>query len=120
MTDRQFKAVFFDLGGTLRIALLEEPWMRHARRKMAEIAGAEMPYEDFYQFVENRYAVYRKWATDENRESNDLELWTKWLLPDYNQERVRQVCHGSQLPVPAVQGPQSLGGRRAGGHPRAS
>lgn len=93
MTDKQFKAVFFDLGGTLRIALLEEPWMRHARRKMAEIAGSPLPYEDFYQFVEDRYAVYRKWATDENKESNDLELWSKWLLPDFDQNRIRQVCH---------------------------
>ena len=43
------KAVFFDLGGTLRIALLEEPYMRHARRKMAEIAGTELETEAFYQ-----------------------------------------------------------------------
>ena len=47
-----FKAVFFDLGGTLRIALLEEPYMRHARRKLAEIAGTELPYEEFYQLLE--------------------------------------------------------------------
>ena len=26
-TTKRYKAVFFDLGGTLRIALLEEPWM---------------------------------------------------------------------------------------------
>lgn len=42
-TTKRYKAVFFDLGGTLRIALLEEPWMKHARRKMAEIAGASVP-----------------------------------------------------------------------------
>ena len=28
-TSKRYKAVFFDLGGTLRIALLEEAWMRH-------------------------------------------------------------------------------------------
>ena len=33
--EKQYKAVFFDLGGTLRIAFLEEAYMRHARRKMA-------------------------------------------------------------------------------------
>ena len=43
--EKQYKAVFFDLGGTLRIAFLEEAYMRHARRKMAEIAGTDMPYE---------------------------------------------------------------------------
>ena len=90
---KRYKAVFFDLGGTLRIALLEEPWMKHARRKMAEIAGSPMPYEEFYQMIEERYEPYRKWALGENKESNDEELWCKWLLPDYDPARIKQVCH---------------------------
>ena len=90
---KRYKAVFFDLGGTLRIALLDEPYMKHARRKMAEIAGAGMPYEEFYQLVEQRYEPYRKWALGENKESGDEELWCKWLLPDYDPARIRQVCH---------------------------
>ena len=92
-TTKRYKAVFFDLGGTLRIALLEEPWMKHARRKMAEIAGSPVPYEEFYQMIEERYEPYRKWALAENKESGDEELWCKWLLPDYDQARVKQVCH---------------------------
>ena len=92
-TTKRYKAVFFDLGGTLRIALLEEAWMRHARRKMAEIAGAPVPYEEFYQMIEERYEPYRDWALRENKESGDEELWCKWLLPDYDQARIKQVCH---------------------------
>ena len=92
-TTKRYKAVFFDLGGTLRIALLEEAWMRHARRKMAEIAGSPVPYEEFYQMIEERYEPYRDWALRENKESGDEELWCKWLLPDYDKARVKQVCH---------------------------
>ena len=87
------QAVFFDLGGTLRIALLGEAYMRHARRKMAEIAGTELDVEAFYALVESRYEPYRKWATGEFKESGDEELWCKWLLPDYDPVRIRQVCH---------------------------
>lgn len=90
---KRCKAVLFDLGGTLRIALEDEPYMRHARRKMAELAGTDLPVEDFYQLVEGRYEPYRKWAIGENRESGDRELWCKWLLPDYDPERIAQVCH---------------------------
>ena len=90
---KRFKVVFFDLGGTLRIALMEEPYLRHARRKLAEIAGAEMPVEEFYQLVEDRYEPYRKWALSEYKESGDEELWCKWLLPDFDRKRIRQVCH---------------------------
>lgn len=89
----RYKAVFFDLGGTLRIALSDEPYMKHARRKMAEIAGSQLPYEEFYALVESRYEPYRKWATTECRESGDEELWCKWLLPDYDRQRIGQVCH---------------------------
>ena len=91
--EKQYKAVFFDLGGTLRIAFLKEAYMRHARRKMAEIAGTDMPYEEFYQMIEERYEPYRKWALGEFKESGDEELWCKWLLPDYDPARIRQVCH---------------------------
>ena len=89
--EKQYKAVFFDLGGTLRIAFLEEAYMRHARRKMAEIAGTDMPYEEFYQMIEERYEPYRKWALGEFKESGDEELWCKWLLPDYDPARIRQT-----------------------------
>ena len=90
---RRYQAVFFDLGGTLRIALHQEAYERHARRKMAEIAGTDLPYETFFQLVEERYEPYRKWALGENKESDDEELWCKWLLPEYDVARIRQVCH---------------------------
>ena len=92
--EKQYKAVFFDLGGTLRIAFLEEAYMRHARRKMAEIAGTDMPYEEFYQMIEERYEPYRKWALGEFKESGDEELWCKWLLPDY--ERGARLAGGGR------------------------
>jgi len=88
-----YKAVFFDLGGTLRIAFDDEPYMRHARRKMAEIAGSALPYDEFFALVENRYEPYRKWAVGDCKESNDEDLWCKWLLPDHDPVRIKQVCH---------------------------
>ena len=39
MNEKRYRAVLFDLGGTLRIALEDEPYMRHARRKMTERRG---------------------------------------------------------------------------------
>ena len=93
MNEKRYRAVLFDLGGTLRIALEDEPYMRHARRKMTELAGAPLQVEDFYQLVEDRYESYRRWALGENKEAGDRELWCRWLLPDYDQKRIAQVCH---------------------------
>ncbi|MCQ2437141.1 MAG: HAD family hydrolase [Clostridia bacterium] len=94
MEEKKFKAVFFDLGGTLRIALKNEAYFRHARRKMAEIAGTDMPYEEFYAMIDERYKPYRKMATSQWREAGDEELWCKWLLPDYpDMEHLKKICH---------------------------
>ncbi len=86
-------AIVFDLGGTLRIALKDEEWMKQGRIRMAELSGTDLPFEDFYALVEERYEKYREWALRENRESNDEELWCKWLLFDYPQERIMENRH---------------------------
>lgn len=86
--NENIKAVVFDLGGTLRIALKDEEWMRQGRINMAKLAGTELPFEEFYALVEERYEKYREWALDVNRESNDEELWCKWLLYDYPKVRI--------------------------------
>ncbi len=86
-------AIVFDLGGTLRIALKDEAWMRQGRINMAALAGTDLPFEDFYALVEERYEKYREWALDVNRESNDEELWCKWLLYDYPRDRIFENRH---------------------------
>ena len=86
--NENINAIVFDLGGTLRIALKDKEWMRQGRINMAELAGTDLPFEEFYALVEERYEKYRDWALDVNKESNDEELWCKWLLYDYPQNRI--------------------------------
>lgn len=88
----QIKGVFFDLGGTLRIAEEVPEHQNRAAARMAELAG----WEDagaFLELVEARYAPYRDWALTENKEAGDFDLWNKWLLPDYPEEKLREICH---------------------------
>ncbi|MBD5162223.1 MAG: HAD family hydrolase [Oscillibacter sp.] len=90
---KKIKGVFFDLGGTLRILHKDVPEYRAAaRRRMAELAGAE-DVDAFIDMVEERYQPYRDWALSENRESGDFELWARWLLPEMDRERTAAVCH---------------------------
>lgn len=91
--NENIKAIVFDLGGTLRIALKDKEWMRQGRINMAELAGTDLPFEEFYELVEERYEKYRDWALDQNKESNDEELWCKWLLFDYPRDRIMANRH---------------------------
>ncbi|MDD6200399.1 MAG: HAD family hydrolase [Firmicutes bacterium] len=88
----QIKGVFFDLGGTLRIAEEVPAHQEKAAARMAELAGAPDP-KAFLELVEARYAPYRDWALTENREAGDYELWKKWLLPDYPDAVLQEICH---------------------------
>ena len=91
--NENINAIVFDLGGTLRIAIKDQEWMKQGRIHMAELAGTDLPFEEFYALVEERYEKYREWALAENKESNDEELWCKWLLYDYPQDRIMENRH---------------------------
>ena len=109
---KEIKGVFFDLGGTLRIAEQVPEHQEAAKRRMAELAG----YEDvqaFIDMVEQRYLPYRDWALGEMKESSDFELWHKWLLPEMDEEKVRAICHEMTYQYRQVKGLRHLveGGR---------
>ena len=88
----EIKGVFFDLGGTLRIAYELPSHQEKAKQRMAELAG----YNDanaFLEMVEERYIPYRDWALPGCCESSDFELWNKWLLPEMSAEEMQKICH---------------------------
>ena len=88
----EMKAVFFDLGGTLRICDHIPEYETAARDKMAALVGAEDPAA-FIQMVEDRYVTYREWAMGESKEAGDYELWDKWLLPEFPKDKLTEICH---------------------------
>ena len=92
--NKEFDAIFFDLGDTLRILYKNKTWQNRAKRKMAEMVHSDLPPEEFYQMLEERYKPYREWAFREKREANEEELFCKWLLPDYkDQEELRKMAY---------------------------
>ena len=90
--NENIEAIFFDLGGTLRILHENKAYQLKAEKLIASLSGTQLSPKDFRKLIDERYVPYRKWALDVNRESNDEELWCKWLLPDYNQDVLRKNC----------------------------
>ncbi len=87
------EGVFFDLGGTLRIVHHDAAYEQAAKDEMARLAGSSLSGEEFYAKTELRYAPYREWALEQSREAHDFELWHEWLLPEADEQLVRQNCH---------------------------
>ena len=89
-TEREFDAIFYDLGGTLRLVERDAAFEAEARRKIAEMCGEKGDPDEFCKFLDYRYAGYRKWCFETMREAPEEELWTKWLAPEYPRDLIKK------------------------------
>ena len=83
------KGIFFDLGGTLRYVQEDQEAIRAAKERLAMLSGTALSPDHFHQMLNERYeSGYRKWAFSHMREAGDAQLWSHWLLPDYDRELI--------------------------------
>jgi putative hydrolase of the HAD superfamily len=85
-------AIFLDVGNTLRILIPDEPHQDQARRMIADLVGTQASPDDFCAEVDKRYKVYRKWAFEQMVEASEVELWTRWLAPEFPADRIAPVA----------------------------
>ncbi len=100
------KAIFIDLGNTLRILVKDETHMALARRRIVELVGTDENPEIFCEKLNARYKEYRKWAFENLREAPESEMWTRWLVPEFPAKRIAPL--GGEL---TYQFRQSMGRR---------
>jgi putative hydrolase of the HAD superfamily len=105
---KNIKAILLDVGNTLRIVVKDNEFMAQARQQLAELAGTQMPIDDFIELLEQRYQVLRKQAKEKLIEASEKEMWTKWMLPDFPTEKIAPLsgkltrlwrdCDGRRVP----------------------
>ena len=83
------KAVFFDIGGTLRVTRQGEPRDPIMIRQMMTLLGAKGSVESFKQYIHQGEKRYRKWCKPNFVELSEADLLTRFLLADYPAEFVR-------------------------------
>lgn len=82
------RAIFFDLGGTFRIIRQNKPYSDAAKERIAGLCGTDMDPAAFHRLIDSRYDVYRRWALTHMCEAPEEVLWTRWLVPELDRERV--------------------------------
>jgi len=82
------KAVFLDVGNTLRILVKDESHQARARQQIAALVGTQESPKAFCERLDARYKIYRKWAFENLIEASEKELWTRWLLPDFPIDKI--------------------------------
>jgi putative hydrolase of the HAD superfamily len=82
------KAIFLDVGNTLRIVEQDEAFQRAAKAELMSLVGATGNSDEFFQTLVARWDAYRKASKKSLIEAPERELWTLWLLPDYPTEKI--------------------------------
>lgn len=98
--DTNIKAVFIDLGGTLRMCHHVPSYEANAKVQISKLVKAapscDIPDKEpdgLYALIEERYKPYRDEIFVTNREANDFDLWNKWLLPEMDTDYLREHRH---------------------------
>ncbi len=86
------KAIFLDVGNTLRIVVEDEAFQAQAKRDLMDLVGAQGTQEEFFKVLVARWDAYRKESKKSCHEASERELWTQWLLPDFPEERIAPLA----------------------------
>lgn len=91
--EKRITTILIDLGGTFRVVTKNKPYSDAARERIVELVGTEMKPDEFHALIESRYDIYREWALKYMCEAPEEMLWTRWLAPDYNKDRIaKNAC----------------------------
>lgn len=82
------RAIFLDVGNTLRIVVEDAAFQTQARQQLATLIGATEPIPALFARLDGRWKAYRKWSFDNLTEASEKELWTRFLLPDFPADKI--------------------------------
>lgn len=95
MRNGNIDTIFFDVGATLRYVVEDAEFAADAERRLMELVGAREPHDVFFEKLEANWKAYRKQAKTVLLDVSEMELWLRYLLPDYPAERV--APHAAKL-----------------------
>ncbi len=90
--NQNIRVIFFDLGGTFRIIRKDKEYAFAAKKRITELVGTDMEPEAFQKLIDSRYDVYREWALKYMCEAPEDVLWTRWLTPEFDRERITSAA----------------------------
>ena len=80
--------IFFDVGNTLRIVVKDQDFIREAKNEMMKLTQTTEPEDQFFEKLEKRWKVYRKYEKEVRLDISEMELWSQHMLPDYDPELI--------------------------------
>ena len=82
------QTIFFDVGNTLRIVLPDQEFIDKAEAGLMELIQTKESHDELFAKLEERWKVYRKLSKTSLLDVSEGELWTQFMLPDYDPNMV--------------------------------
>lgn len=88
----EIKAIFLDVGNTLRIVIEDPDFQKQAEKDLMALVGATEPPEEFFDKLNARWKKYRSHSKVSLIEASEKELWSVHLLPDYPTDKIAPLA----------------------------
>ncbi len=86
------RAIFFDIGDTLRERVPDPEVQSRATQELIELVQPNEKPDEFFAQASQRFHNYGQWRQKTLIEVSEQELWTRWMLPDFPPERVAPMA----------------------------
>jgi putative hydrolase of the HAD superfamily len=86
------EAILFDMNGTLRTREPHEPTRRAATLRILEMLGKADASDSFWEEAPRRFKAYGQWAQENLLQLSEIEIWTRWILPDVPREKIEPIA----------------------------
>jgi putative hydrolase of the HAD superfamily len=92
---QKIEAIFLDTGNTLRVVAKDVVFQNHAQQELVKLLGVSETPSIYCKRLDTSYEAYKKWAKKTLLQPSEVELWTRWMLPDFPAEKIASLA--SQL-----------------------
>ena len=79
----EIKTIFFDVGNTLRVVVKDQEFIDKAEADLMELIQTKETHDELFAKLEERWKKYRKMSKETLLDASEGELWTQYMLPDY-------------------------------------
>ena len=90
---QKIEAIFLDTGNTLRVVAKDAIFQNHAQQELVKLLGVKEVPAVFCKHLSGRYRAYKNWTKESLIEPSEVELWTRWMLPDSPAEKVAPLAN---------------------------
>ncbi len=90
---KKIDAIFIDTGNTLRVVERDAAFQYRARQQIVKLLGVGETPDAFCYRLTKRYDAFKKDAKETLIQPSEVELWTRWMLPDSPADEIAPLAN---------------------------